>query len=331
MILRRNVGLLSLVIVVLAVPWMPRRVWAQIPAEFSAPRMGHVYDDQIRRIRPVVGITGNASIADPMDIGQTVTQVVLIPVRDVAICFSENGVSPTVIDLKDGSVKARLENVPSDPSKVAPSSSGSAAAFYYGAAARVLIVGGLGDTPQVIASFDLPNTEGELRQLAVNDEGSSLIAVFSSDIRDVVLGWHRGQQPRLLTTASRISSLAFIGNDDVVVADSDGEELYILRNVSGTTTQAPLTRLNREFKTVVTTVPERGEILIANTGSGVISVMDAQGVFLRSFACSCSITGFYPLNNMVFRLTERLDKPIFILDVKSPSGRIAFIPAIPSQ
>jgi hypothetical protein len=64
-------------------------------------------------------------------------------------------------------------------------------------------------------------------------------------------------------------------------------------------------------------------------GGRVISVLNTHGELLRKHDCSCAFSGFFPLNNSTFQLTARLDQPIIILDAAAPSGRIAFIPAIP--
>ena len=82
---------------------------------------------------------------------------------------------------------------------------------------------------------------------------------------------------------------------------------------------------------VAVTVSRRGEFYVANAGSGIVMVFDSSGRLLRRQDCRCSISGMAPLRDSVFRLTDRIDLPIILLDANTPEDRIFFIPAQPKQ
>ena len=168
-----------------------------------------------------------------------------------------------------------------------------------------------------------------MHQIALNDEGTRLVVAFSSGEREVLVGWDRTDNSRVLTSASRVTSLSFIGNY-VVVADSGDDEVFLLQNPFSTAARVSLILIDHEAPdTMVMPLSERGEIYVASLGSGEISVLDIQGHLLRKLECGCAFSGFFPLNHTIFRLTARLAQPIFIVDAEWPGGRIAFIPAIP--
>jgi hypothetical protein len=73
-------------------------------------------------------------------------------------------------------------------------------------------------------------------------------------------------------------------------------------------------------------VSPANRILIANKESATATVLDSNGRFLKTLDCNCAISGVYPLRNAVFRLTDRIDQTIYLLDASSNDERILFVP-----
>jgi len=55
-------------------------------------------------------------------------------------------------------------------------------------------------------------------------------------------------------------------------------------------------------------------------------VVDPAGRFLSIQNCDCDISGVYPLKDFVYRLTNRFDRTIFLLDASAAEDRLLFIP-----
>ena len=56
------------------------------------------------------------------------------------------------------------------------------------------------------------------------------------------------------------------------------------------------------------------------------TVLDSNGRLLTTLDYNCAISGVYPLRNAVFRLTDRIDQTIYLLDATSTEERILFVP-----
>jgi hypothetical protein len=300
---------------------------AQLPVEFSGPRLGYVFDES-HRIRPVLGTTGSARIADPIVLDFELQDATPLPGSDYALALPQ-GESPVILHLNVNPIEVRrIDSLEPNPTKAIVSQNASSLALYYAAAARIVLVNGLPEKPQLAASINLSQARGEVHQIALNDEGTRLVVAFSSGEREVLIGWDRNDNPHVLTSASRVTSLSFIGND-VVAADSDDDEVFLLHDPFNSATRISLMPIAHEAPdTMVMPLFERGEIYVASLGSGEISALDIQGHLLRKFDCGCAFSGFFPLSHTTFRLTAKLGQPVFIYDAGWPEGRIAFIPAI---
>jgi len=302
---------------------------AQVPSSPAGPILGYVFDVNDSTIKPIAGIIGNSYIGPPVELGFSVTQAAILPGAS-AIASSDSSADAIVISLETRPVSVQpITGAPSNPSAISISSAGSAAALYYAGVGRILVVRGLPHNPTVTAAIDVSNIHDPLSRIAVNDDGTSALLVFSQEDQDALYGWTAGNGLRFITAASKISAVTFVGAG-AIVADKGTHEAFLISDVAGEAVRVSLTGPTQELsEPVAIAVSSRQEIYIGNAGTGTVVTFDSNGRALRTQSCSCAITDFYPIRDSVFRLTDRLDQTIFLLDAEDADDRIVFVPAIP--
>jgi len=302
-------------------------VFAQIPASLQTPMLGYVFDATARGIRPIVGIPGSSSLDELLPLGISVEKVAFLPDQWHAIVGSADTRDAAVVDLRS------LKNVPisgasSSITEIRTSARGAVAALYYATAGRMVLVDGLPEAPVIRTTIDLSTVRGVLRRFAVSDDETSLLS-FYSDEKENLYAWNASNGLRYVANATRISDMAFSGNDAIYL-DLGSDQAFRIRNIRENA--APELLADSEiglFQPAAVFVSGRGEIFIGNSDGGIL-VLDSTGLPLRKSRCRCTITAMEPLAKSALRLTERVDQPIYVLD-GSDADRIIFIPALPAD
>jgi hypothetical protein len=194
----------------------------------------------------------------------------------------------------------------------------------------LLIVNGLPANPVVRAAIDVSFGADPLGRFAVSEDGMVVLLSFSSSSadQDFLYRWTPSTGPRFLTKATRITDLAFFG-EDAVVLDSGNDQVLLVLDVRG----AGVTTLIGDFRSgisqpVAVSVSSRNEIYVGNASNGTVVVLDPTGRQLRTVFCGCAITTMAPVPGAALRLTDRLDRPVFVLERDITEDRVLFIPAL---
>lgn len=291
--------------------------------------MGYVFDATGHGIRPILGIPGNSRIGEPLELGFAITKAVILPQQGHAIVDRPESAELSVIELAGRTAPVHIAGTASLPTAVRASAEGSAAAIYYGAQNQLVVVTGLPDHPIVHSIMDASFAGHPVTRFAISNDGTFILLAFSDATGDSLYGWTAEKGPRFLSTADRIADIILTG-PDAVIADAAAGQIIWIRNVRDQALPA-LVADSRDglVEPVALTLVGGNEIYAGDSGTGTILVLDTQGHVLRRVSCGCSLTGLFPLRNNGFRLTERLDQPIFMIDSRSPGERILFIPALP--
>lgn len=290
--------------------------------------MGYLFDASSRSIRPIVGIPGSSSLGAPLALPISIDKIAILSDQQHAIVGSPVDTDALVLDLKE------LRTLPingassSSITEIRTSPGGSVAGLFYAAAKRIVIVGGLPDTPVVRATIDISFVKDPLRRFAIADDATALLD-FSSDEQDTLYSWSVSAGPRYVSRASRISDMTFLG-DDAVYLDAGNQQALLIRNVREQVAPAVIADSGDGLSDPVAVfVSARSEIYIGDSEGGIL-VLDSTGHLLRRTRCNCAITTMTPLAKAALRLTDRIDHPIYVLD-GSDADRIVFIPALPSE
>jgi hypothetical protein len=189
-----------------------------------------------------------------------------------------------------------------------------------------LIVKGLPRAPEVRHSVDLAFAKSPLRRFAVSGDGSVVLLAFAGEGSDVLYSWSTASGAHFIGKISRISALAFMG-EDAVVADSGLNQIILIRSVRThaipeliADSRAGISKPSALF------VSSRDEIHVGNADT--IVTLNAKGQPLRKAVCACAISMMEKFGDSSIQLTKDLERPIFVLDESSVPERILFIPAL---
>jgi DNA-binding beta-propeller fold protein YncE len=298
---------------------------AQQIGSLSGPVLGYVFDRDAGKLRPVKGILGSATVGAPIDAGFAVSQVLTLDARHV---IASTDASPDVVTLNlDDSQTSpmAISEVSANPSRASASLGGTSAAFYYAGAQQVRIVTGLPREPH---GAGLLTIERALTQLAINDDGTLVVYAVQEGDGEALYGWTAATgNARFLTSAVSVSGLVLTRSGDAIVTDRGANEVFAIWDAGGGAIRQPLADATDGVSDPTgVAISSANRIYVANAGSATTMVLDSNGRYLKTHQCSCTISGVYPLRDSVFRLTDGIDRTIFVLDASSAEERILFVP-----
>jgi len=303
-------------------------VAGQLPSALAGPVLGFLFNSGTGKMQPLQGMLGNSTMGAPVEIGISISQVLPLGPRQ-AIASAEESSEILMLDMESSPVSVRaVPEAPARPSQAGASQHGSAAALYYAADRTVLVVTGLPLAPKVSRRVDLSALGLPLTRIAISDDGTVLAFAIAEDGQESLYGWTQDFSTRYLMSLDSIGGLTVRGDGNaIIVADRRANVVYAVWNARASTVRQLLATSHEGVSEPVgVAVSDRNEIYVANIGSGTVTVLDSLGRVLREKRCNCEISGLAPLRDSLFRLTERLDATIFLLDASSGDDRILFVP-----
>jgi hypothetical protein len=291
----------------------------------SGPVLGYVVDGKTSAVRPVKGILGSATVGDRLDTGTLPTSVVTLG-SGHAISATKDGID--VLTLSPDSeriTRSPIPGVAGSPSHVSVSRQATAAAFYYPASNQIQIVTGLPKEPRPLG---VVQTNGTVTQTAISDDGTLVVYSVASSDGDSMFAWTPSQESsRFLTTAGSVSGIALTAGGDAIVTDRGANEVFAIWDARLGAVRRLLADVREGVSDPVgVAVSATNRIYFVNAGSASAIVLDPSGRYVKSHSCSCKVTGLIPMRDSVFRLTDRIDQTIFLLDASSTEERIVFVP-----
>jgi hypothetical protein len=293
----------------------------------SGPVAGYILDSNSGNLRPILGILGSSTLGKPMDLGYTLDQALTLGPRFAIVSASGNA-ELQILDLETSPPSAAaIAGVPSGPSVAVASLHATSAAVYHPEARQVWILTGLPQKPKVSHSIDL-SLLGQVKQMAVRDDGQVLVFSAIDRGEESLYAWSAALESiRVLTPTVSIGGIAMTGNGGAIVADRGTNEVFAFWDAGGASIRQFLVGAEDGVASPVgVAVSASGRIHIANSASSTTMTLDPGGRFLSIQNCGCDISGVYPLKDFVYRLTNRMDRTIFLLDASTAEDRLLFIP-----
>ena len=288
----------------------------------NGPQLGYLWDAADQTLRPVLGIPGSSQF------GQSVTTAGLYingagsARSGLALLQSANG-SLSWMVLPSGSAQIIAGASISGPAQIAFSPSGTDAIVFTPGAASLLLVTGLGATPQA----QTLTTPSAFLSAAVSDT-AQVAAVSGSGPLTVALltGNHS-----TLGSLGGFGGLGFLpGGDDLLLADSGGGVVTVIRHSSTAPAAQSFTSASIQAPVAVAASLDGRWAVVANGGDPSAVRLDLSGATapLR-IACTCQPALLNPLmGNAVFSLTPLTASPNWVVDASAATPRTVFIPAL---
>ena len=187
----------------------------------------------------------------------------------------------------------------------------------------------LTEAPELVFEFDGSGIPGNLRGMAVSDDGTlALLNFVDGDSATLWLVSSSGLQ--WLVPATRPSAQSFLpGRHDVVIADDGTEELFQLLDVDQTAARVPLVSFSDGFDAVsaVSASADGQRVFVTSARSENVAIVDLAAQSFSSVPCGCQSSGLQRLKGSeIFRLSDGSAGPIALLDASSAPPRVIFVP-----
>ena len=295
---------------------------APAAAVANGPQLGYLWDTSDQSLRPVLGVPGAAQI------GQAVTMAGLYvngagsASSGVALLQGADG-SISSMSLPLGAAQA----VPGAKfivgAQIAFSPSGTDAILFAPGATSLLLVTGLGGSPQMQS---LTTPIGFL-YAAVSDTAQVATISGSGPLSVALLTGNRSP----LGPLAGFGGMSFLpSGDDLLLADSSTGVLTVIRHSSTAPAGQTFTSSAIQAPVAVAASQDGKWAVVANGGDPSAVRLDLTGATapLR-VACACQPTQLTPfLGNAVFSLLPLGATPNWVVDASAATPRTVFIPAV---
>jgi len=189
-----------------------------------------------------------------------------------------------------------------------------------------------GGRPGNVRVLDLSVIGAPLAMLAVSDGDDRLIAGITAVDPAGAFVADMGGKYRAISSFDRPTSVTFLGGTgDVVFADSGTRTVSRIADpLSGAAPEAiPFDGLGDNLR--VSSSPDVKTLLVLD-GSRTVRSVDVKSGTVSAIECDCAPGAGQALRGRsVFRLTDALDQPVWILDAGWSEPRLVFVPAVPSE
>jgi hypothetical protein len=303
------------------------------------PVLGMMPELRNGALRPIRGIPGSATIGDPVALGDGNSVLAVSSRQNIGFVKGTDGTR--IVSLSaDGTALSTDSGLPAafQPGAAVFSPAGTAAVLYDGAGAAFWW------RQHTAVHLDISRLPDTPAKLAVSDGADPLIAgTLSGNARSLFVLGTGGY--RIVPGFGEVSDVTFLGSGaDIAVADSALKQVSIVRD--GLSASAP------ELLLALADAPDAPISLASSADGALLAVLvahrplqaPAKRSSTRKFVlgvlhvadrqwtpveCDCIPDSLVPLRgNAVFRLTRRIDQPVWILDADLGTPRVLFVPAV---
>jgi hypothetical protein len=281
--------------------------------------------DSTGTLWPLIGIAGGATVGGPLDLGLSIIQSAIPPDHDYILATTEEIQSPIWLQLQDGTTAVQSFDGLSKIDRIAISPAGSAAAFFSESDARIYSFANLSRSPSAVGNFDVSGL-GPFTAFAITDDGGTVLLGTSDGVSGSVLILKPSESPRLVASSSHPSALQFLLNSDsaIIADDVDNEILWLSNGQISTIATADDGIV---APTALALSRDNQKIFVASSKAASITTIGGLTAVSEPVYCNCSLSGLYPTNtDSVFRINNFSGGPILLLDGRSATSRIIYVP-----
>jgi DNA-binding beta-propeller fold protein YncE len=297
----------------------------------EGPRLGFVYDHAVKSVRPILGIPGAATLGQPVESGLDLRKIAMSPMQDYVLATEgEHNQVVVLATNRTPLVAVAVQGADRGPDQLSISAGGTAAALYYKGGNHILVISGLPAAPRISERLYLSAGQAP-SALAVSDDGQTLLAGIADSVYWVSPS---GEVP-ILRGLHKIVSIALGSNHTALVADGVANQIHRVQNVTTAVEPDVVAGPKQGIAApIAVAMSQDGKrAFVANSKSGTVAILDLQAkTELAQLSCQCTPTGLDRLSGAdVFRLTEPLNGPMWVLDGAAHQSRIVFVPPASKQ
>jgi hypothetical protein len=294
----------------------------------SGPAFAYIFDKNLAAVRPLLGIAGSATIGPPIDLGFPITdslslpdqRILVVPVSGPYLLSVDLGITPPASRSITGALKS---------ADITLSPGGKTAALVDKAGQLVEVITGLPDHPAVTLEISTAGVSAPLQRVVVNDAGNLLLMTFLENGHETIYRWNGTEGFRVLADTKGVGALSFVGNSDAVYADKGTNEVFLSHDVTKqSVTQFIAGPTDGVSGPIGLNASATGGFFLANSITMTVMTFDALGRIVQTQQCNCDLAGIYPLATGIFRLTDRLNRTLQLLDDGAIEKRLIFVPPL---
>lgn len=274
----------------------------------SGPSLGYVLDNEANAVRRIAGVAGSSTMDAPLAL-QGFRALAVASIAGYAVGAAEDGtVSFVRLRTLD---HFTVDGVGGSPDSAVTSASGSALLLFWKDGNRIQVLNGLPDAPSVSFEGTLP---GAPAISAVNDTGSQALIVIHAGDGDTLYTAASGNLTALQKT-DRITAADFArrGSDAFF---TDASALYRVH-------AGNIDRI-ADAASVLALAADSGTVLLARQKS--ITAVSLTDFSATDVPCGCPVSTVRALTATVFRVSDAMNAPLWILDVSGSDPAFYFIP-----
>jgi hypothetical protein len=306
-------------------------------AEIRGPVLGYIFDRAIRGLRPIWGTPGSSQMGEVVNLGKELVHAQPSPTQEYVLAVAVTA-ELLLVDLRNGigalSIRP-LDGLGDGTPQFAFSSQGRAAALLLADRNSLTILTGLPDSPTVGGRVDLTSTGATPERMALSDDGSLVVLSVPEGETSRLYAYTQAAGLQAVGLVGRVAALRILANgQDVVVADSSTNEVFLIRGLQGAAHQVLLASQQDGIANPVALAISRDsqQLFVANAGTGTVAAFSLEGGAPVVTPCDCIPATLEPLEgNSVFRLTELSNTPLLMLEASPAGNRVLFVPQPTSQ
>ena len=324
-------------------------------ASVTLPVLGFALD-QSGALRPLIGITGAASIGAPIDLQLPIVQATMPANHDYILATTSDSRWPVLLQIRGntiavlpamsfaagaGSKAVRCSQRTSGRTRcdtnssamgtlsgidsIAVSPTGSVAGLLSQAGGRIYAFANLSQTPQLLGTFDTSSI-GTVGAFGISDDGATVIVGGSSPNPGSLYMISQGQAPQIIGSIQHPAAVQFLRNNSTaIVADDVDNKIYQVANAQIVTLASANDGIASPSGIGISNDNQR--VFVGNSASGAVTTISLNGAAVQSLACNCALTGLQPANaDSVFQLTGFSGGPILLFDGSGATARTIFVP-----
>jgi hypothetical protein len=305
-------------------------------SSMSGPILGLVFDRIQGGLRPVLGLPGASILGDVLDVGISMSQAWISPQQNCVLAQIKDNKEIVLLDLsRDPIAVSSMEIAKPAPDQVAFSPTGASAVFHHRASHSIQLITGLPSAPALVAEIDISGLSESLSALAVSDDGAAaLLGVFEGESGSVYVVTPRTEASSVSVIGQAAAISFLVHTRDALIADRRNNEVLLLRDVTGMVQRVTLAGENDGIlgPVAVQVSDDSKQILIANSRSSTISVLQLDTGVIKHVPCATVPSGLYRLSTpSVFRLTDFSEEPLLLLEAGTEEPRPLFVPRLPVE
>ncbi len=297
---------------------------ASQPVAVSAgPQLGYVWRADDQTLRPILGVPGSAQIGAGVTSAGLYIAGMATPNGQTALLAGSDG-SIYRKALPDGAATALNVSIGTD-ALIRISPSGKQAVVYSPSSGQAATISDVSAAaPQKVA---LPQNALDV---TISDAGSIALAIPAGGAVQANVIDGAGQSHRSASVGAFGGFVFLSGVDDLLIADASTNTLTRVHGAASSPSSETLQTAGLLHTPVAVGGSSNGQwALVANKDNGSVVRVGITASGAQSFLCDCNPTAVQPvLGGSTFRVTDRTDLPLWVMDVSAAQPHLTFVPGL---